>query len=243
MKRYHECAIVKDGNKRVGYFYTDMNGASVLKDKDLKPWIYADANKFTQLVAANQVQYLTLGPNNSIICKYTEEEVQSLSRHPSISKGFIEETQSNYFDMDASFKYQHVNIAMNNPNYIAGCVGEVTSLLGIKVVLLYFVGNQDSLLRFCEEIKYHSPNLSNMIQFGGTCVRFICPLDLIESLCNISSVKPLFSVSTLKYYTNKDIKTPKIAILQKRPNKELLNAVIKKFESMTRSYTNTTKEY
>lgn len=230
MKRFHECAVVKDGNAYVGFFICDTGGTSVVGNPNLSPWTYVEKQEFERLVNLNQVQYFV--PNTQgFKIEYTEEEVQEYKRKR-VSEKFIEETKKNYFNMDCSFKFDHVYKSFNYPGVVASCIGEVTSILGAKVVLMYFVGSDNNL-----EILYHDiinsiPGIQNMVYRTSGVLRLILPVRLIKYLDSLTT-KALFNTSTIQWYSNNKLKKPNVPLIQKSPSNDDMKQIIDYFNNLT----------
>lgn len=73
MKKFHEVAVVKDGNKRVGFLLKE-GGASTVT-----PVQYVSEDKFKKLVSANLVQYFVPSTcDRGYDLGYTNEEMANL---------------------------------------------------------------------------------------------------------------------------------------------------------------------
>lgn len=73
MKKYHELAVVKDGNKRVGFLLKE-GGASIVT-----PVQYVSEDKFKKLVSDNLVQYFVSSTcDRGYDLGYTDEEMANL---------------------------------------------------------------------------------------------------------------------------------------------------------------------
>ena len=70
MKRFHEVALVKDGNKHVGFLLKDGRTYEVV------PYFYVTKEEFEKLVKENQVQYLVW--DNGLKIKYSDFENEEL---------------------------------------------------------------------------------------------------------------------------------------------------------------------
>lgn len=234
MKRYHECALVKDGNKRVGYFIIDTN-CTYLKDAMSVPWRYVDSFQFEELVKSDQVQYLVYD-NGSIKCKYTDEERAILTKLLGSRSNFIQESETNYFSMDCTFTAKHVELASKGYPVVACCVGEITSLLGVKLVMLYFYGSQQNLNSIYGDICSAIPNFRNLIKCNGTVMRLFVPVSVAESLFNTTTVKPLFCTSTIRFMLGIKPNKPKKGLFKSTPDDEYINNVIELFNKLTTKF-------
>ena len=76
MKPIHECAVIKDGNKRVAYMISEADSHVNITSK---PWKIVDASTFENMVANNKVQYL-VWENNTIKCRYDLDELKLLKK-------------------------------------------------------------------------------------------------------------------------------------------------------------------
>lgn len=141
MKQYHECAVVKDGNKRYGYFIKD---GSIAQPDMLGNWNFITADKFEALVRADKMQYF-IWKDNRVQVHYTDEELAQ-SERLGISKESMLSTIDDYFNLDVTFKYIHVTKAFHMTAFLAVAMSTplVANLMGTNMVMgTIFVAGQN----------------------------------------------------------------------------------------------------
>lgn len=213
VKPLHECAVIKDGNKRVGYFV--MQADSVIPDSLTAPWIFMDREAFTEAVKANQVQYLVF-ENNSIRCRYTQEEAAEL-RKKHLTNAWLEETQDNYWNMDVTFKSKHINAQTVFPEAICMTFGSPTKVFGMSMIPIYMYGYIPAMVNLINILsnKVNNPNLNNTFKHNshniGSIVMPVRYLDTIADLIN--SYKIFCDTSTCRYVLANGTDVPRIPLL------------------------------
>jgi len=233
MKPLHECAVVKDGNKRVAYFITETNNFLDIDNIILKPWRLIDSSKFEQLVANNQVQFLTF-ENNTIKCNYTLEEMNALKRR--LGKNFVERSQENYWSMDMSFKNRHVQAATAG-KAIACCCASIEKIFGMYMIPIYMYGTMVSMTNMIHELeKEVGASLANMFKYNGYNIGvIILPLMWFDKLVEKfgTDYKLLFDTSTIKFIIKNDINTPKIPLIRGKADPEKILKIIERLDRLT----------
>lgn len=150
MKKYHECAVVRNGQSIEGYFVFKSDGNLKKEIQKLnRQWYLMNKEQFTELVMNGNVQYLVYDGKN-IVCRYTSEEERQVRRLGK-TKEFMRESEEHYFDMDLSFKFKHI-IAASKAFGLADGVGTVTKILGLDMLMIYFYGTIRSMLDALDEI-------------------------------------------------------------------------------------------
>jgi hypothetical protein len=231
MKQYHELATIKDGNRRAGYIITN---SQVISDPLATSWQLVSAEQFEELVKNNRVQYLVYD-NGTIKCRYTDEEKESLHKMMKgrNAKKFIEETEQNYFNMDCVFRYDHITLAQQYNDIVAGTTGDIVSQFGIKMIMLYFVGSTQALNNLQEELMHISKNLKNLIVNNGTALRVLIPVLLLNDILIRLNINVLINTSTLKYIHEQKISVPKIKFTQFNVKDEVINDTLKILNNIT----------
>lgn len=218
MKPIHECAVVKDVNRRAAYFIAKTDTCI---DRDIihKHWELVDAPTFEELVKNNQVQFL-IWENNTIKCKYTHEEIQTLNGK--MKREALEDTQANYWDMDVQFKLRHVEAA-NNCKAIACSLAGIMKAFGVTTLPMFMYGNVGFMVNLMNEVQASTRvNLSNSFKHNMENVgQLAIPLTLLDALLETPSGKLLvFDTSLVKYQLKEKTLLPKRGLVkQAKPEK------------------------
>lgn len=233
MKEYHECAIVKDGNKRVGYFIQNTKGKESMSAIMTEPWELVDKDTFESLVKDNKIQFLVY-ENRTVKCRYTDEEKDSLLKLCGVKEKFIEDTERNYFDLDIIFSAEAINLVHSNYPIVAGSAGEVTSILGQKIVLLYLYGTSENITKLYNDIcAVGGEGFKKLMVCNNTVMCFTAPVKMVESIFNICSIKPVINTATLRHIIETKVKTPKLAI-EKAPKEEFMKETVELIDRITK---------
>lgn len=102
MKPYSEVAVVKDGNKRVGWLLKKGNAGDVVPAFE-----YVTDDQFIQMVAQGLVQFFTL-ENSQLKINYTDEELKYFKKYK------IQNNYNNLTDFlshDINLQYRYLNSA------------------------------------------------------------------------------------------------------------------------------------
>lgn len=229
MKRFHECAIVKDGNKRVGYYITECAYAS---DSMNTRWYLINSNSFEDLVKSNQVQYLVY-ENGTIKCRYTDEEKNYLLRSLNVKNDFIVNTESNYFSMDVQFNAKHVNLS-ENYSIVACSLGEISSFLGMKIFVFILTGRASILNILYNEILSMYPTLQSQIKYqvGNNVMCLGINKTILEQLLSTCSVGVLVSVASFK--SRQSLSNKNSSKLLKMPSNNYADKIYSYFDSLNK---------
>lgn len=123
MKRFHEVAHIKEGNRRVGY---------IMKPGDLTTlgkWYLADEAAFTKTVREGKVQYFEPDKDGNPTIKYSQEELNVLSRlgsQPLYGK--------DYWSEDLSFRKSSIDDMLNRGSVILLPLS-VANMGGFRIVV------------------------------------------------------------------------------------------------------------
>lgn len=211
MKRYHEIAMVANGNDAVGYFVQDFENKP-FNPSDVKKPVFVPTKEFGEMVQRGEVQYLEWF-RGSVVASYTDEEIAHLQKL-GMGQQLIEDTKNNYFEKDMRFDAKHVALAFDEHNaFVAGCPGEIVSLIGIKMIKITFVGKRNKLESFCNEIVKKNPAVEKTMQFAGTYLVVLLPLMACNVVLCETMMQPLFDTTALKNY--KGTKTGKKGLFTK----------------------------
>ncbi len=211
MKKYHETAIVVNGNDVIGYFVQDLENKP-LNPKDVKEPVFVPAKQFNEMVQRGEVQYLEWF-RGSVVASYTDEEIAHLQKL-GVSQQLIEDTKNSYFEKDMRFDAKHVALAFDEHNaFVAGCPGKIVSLMGIKMIKIMFVSRQDKLESFRNEIVKKNPAIAKTMQHAGTYLEVLLPLMACSTVFCETAIYPLFNTTTLQNY--KGTETGKKGLLMK----------------------------
>jgi hypothetical protein len=135
--------------------------------------------------------------------------------------------------MDCAFKYEHITLAQQYNSIAAGAAGEVTSILGQKYVLLYFVGQQEALQSIRNQLICANPVMQNMVTVNNSVERVILPLKMLTDTFTRMVSYPLVNTSTLRYVHENKIDTPKAKLIQHNAKNDIVDDCIKALESIT----------
>lgn len=198
MKRYHDVAMVVNGDKTVGYFIQDTGGRPH-NPKEIDECFFVTMDEFNRLVQRDEMQHLRWF-RESVEASYTDEEVAQMKKF-GISQAIIENTEKNYFELNARFDARHAALAYDSHNnFVAGCVGEVISMMRIKMVQVIFTGIQNKLSTFHDEIIGRNPPLQKTTQYTSTYMQIVLPLITCSQVFSETTIHPLFSTDSLKHY-------------------------------------------
>ena len=237
MKPIHECAVIKDGNKRSGYFIAEAPEFKGLKDVLSKPWTMVSSNEFEELVKQDRVQYL-VWEDNRIKCRYTKEELKKLKGN--YTKGWVEETEQHYWDMDLSFKAKHIGACAKHGALAISCA-EMHSTLGMPTISLFIFGQKfrvDELLRVSSLLTGFDMKKFIVGANGGghTSITVIMlPLQSFETMLDKfgNSNNLLFDTSTTRYYINNNLKRPSIPLIAGKLKPELILKTLDKCDRVS----------
>lgn len=233
MKPLHECAFVKDGNKRVAYFVSEISITPNIDEVLSRPWRIIESSQFEQLVANNQVQFLVFD-NNTIKCRYTQEELAALKHR--FGGKFIIKTQDDYWNMDVSFKSRHIQAATSGKAIACSCAS-IEKVLGMHMIPIYMYGSVPFMINMIQELelevgqplnKIFKHNKENVASLALPSTYFD---KLIDKLGN--KYKLLFDTSAMKYILRNEIKTPKIPILYGKSDPEKMLKLLERLDRLT----------
>lgn len=132
MKRFHEVAHVKEGNKRVGYF---------LKQGDVTQvgaWYYCSQEDFCKLVRQHQVQYFEPDSSGMPYIVYSDEELAVLRTFNADNAAY---TGKDYWKYDMSFTKAHIDTLNSDASTVIICPLNISKVMFQKVVVCTFLFN------------------------------------------------------------------------------------------------------
>lgn len=230
MKPIHECAVVKDGNRRAAYLITQTSSCCNA-DVVHKHWELVDAQKFEQLVKENQVQFLTY-ENGAIKCRYTNEEFDVMKR--TMKKDLILNMQEHYWEQDVTFKFRHV-MAANSCKGIACSLAGIVKVLGMTQLPIFMYGDVNIMMNMLDELRQRTNvNLNKTLKHNMENVgQLIIPLSVLDELLRTPSGRALmFDTSLVKYQLRNDNTLLKKGIV--RPaNSEKAFSIVTKIDRAT----------
>lgn len=232
MKPLHECAVIKDGNERVGYLVARTDTCA---DKGIykKSWRLVEADRFKSFVETNQVQFLVY-ENNTIKCKYTLEELNVMKKNVK-SLELLQQMQDNYWSMDPSFKYRHVESASRGYG-IASNLAFITKIMGIQAVALILCGGITQMERFVIDFTMTTKfGLDKTFNHNGDTIGYVViPVKFLNVLRDIGQKHGLMvDTSTMKFLLKSNIRLPHLPIIQGRINPEAALKVINELDRLT----------
>ena len=234
MRQWHECAVVKEGNRRVGFFVKD----NLVANKDeVGDWVLWDAEYFHKAVKDGNVDYLGVNENGSIITDYTEEDLKMLRGSSMASRSIIEMSKTNYFDMDVQFKYSQTMKALSSPYLISLSLGSFVKILGVGFCTLYGVCREVTLAMLDMYLK--KTGLSSSYRYGrvsagnmsGCVICLTVPCTRVYNVFMESGICAHINVQPAKWVMEKGIKLYKVPIFG-GVSKDLSDRVIKVCESI-----------
>lgn len=233
MKRYRDTAMVVDGDETVGFLIEDT-GNKPYNPREANECFFITVDEFNSLVQRNEMQYLCWF-RDSVVASYTDEEIVHLEKL-GIQPDLIEDTQKNYFERNARFDARHVALAYDDHNeFVAGCTGEVASMLGIKAVRLIFTGVQSKMSKFYDELVNVNPALKKTAHYNSTFMEITLPLGVCTKIFSATTIHPLFSTDTLQRYRGLD--RGKVGLFTKSMlNSPVVEAAVSMFDSLTNAY-------
>lgn len=234
MKPIHECAVIKDGNKRSLYLVVESSSCTDSNIMSM-PWRMIGATEFESLVASNKVQYL-IWENNTIKCKYTNEEVKELMRKGWKSE-LIKQTQENYWNMDLVFKYRHVEAAMRHQALACSLAG-VTKMFGMYMTPICMLGNIASMESMVLELsKIVNNRLDRTFKHNNCNIgQLTLPMVYFDRLlvdATFSKYRLLFDTSTTKFMLKNNCTMPRIPLIQGKANPEKTLKIINRLDRLT----------
>lgn len=242
MKPLHECGVIKDGNKRVAYLVTETNKWADGNVTD-KQWNIVLAKEFEDLVKNNKIQFLVWS-NNTIKCKYTEEELKIL-RGKGWKDNLIKHTQDNYWTMDLSFKYRHINYVLRD-NAIACSLAGITKMFGMHMIPMYMYGNVFLMEKMVTDLTFIVNNsLTKTFKHNSSNVgQLILPLAYFDKMLNFlgEQYKLLFDTSTFKSLIKDSCDFPRVPIIQGKANPKVALEIVSRIDKLTFDNENILKE-
>lgn len=184
MKMYHEVAVVKDGNKRVGWLLKKgIVGSN-------PPFMeYVDEAKFTEMVSQGMVQFFVT-EGNQLKIEYTDEELKLLKKYKMTT------TYSNLKDFlshDINLQLRYLQTAMTSGTpyvYVlnSNCTGGVIALQAY-----IFTSDTQNTARLLQQMLMSVPSLNPLlrkmylacIKCYGNYLVIGLPLSIFEGLANI----------------------------------------------------------
>ena len=235
MKSLHECAVIKGGNKRVGYFVVDVDSNSPT-DVVQKHWILVGKDNFESLVQQNRVQYL-VWEDNTIKCRYTEEERFELKRHH-MNDDVLALTEKYYFDMDVTFKCRHINLSSQIAGSICVSFGSPNKTFGVTLIPIYMCGYVPAMIGLLDAWSQRvNNNLMTTFKHNNSHIgSVIVPVRYLDVLADELVVpRNLFcNTSTCKFILGNKLKTPAIPIVAGRvKNTDEILRVMDKLDNVT----------
>lgn len=184
MKMYHEVAVVKDGNKRVGWLL--KKGIVSSNPPFLE---YVDEAKFTQMVSQGLVQFF-ITESNQLKIEYTDEELKLLKKYKMTT------TYSNlkdYLSHDINLQLRYLQTAMTRGTpyvYVlnSNCTGGVIALQAY-----IFTSDTQNTARLLQQMLMSVPNFNPLVRkLYLACIKCYSnylviglPLSIFEDLANI----------------------------------------------------------
>lgn len=163
MKRFHQVAHIKVGNKRVGYVMKPGPVTSLGK------WYLADEEQFAKTVREGKVQYFQADNNGNPIIKYTDEEI---AFHNSI--GVTPKYGKDYWNEDISFRKSSIDFMLNFDAIVVVPLC-VFSTMGIKAVFMTSFMKSTNARNFYDFLRGYLNNSMyfETIKSGGNNIRFL----------------------------------------------------------------------
>lgn len=124
MKKMHQVAHIKEGNKRVGYVL------KVGDPRNYSPWYLCDEETFVKAVRNNQIQYFMADPQGNPIVSYTQEEMILINQLKSVPY-----TGKEYWSRDVSFKKSSIDFMTNTKAIIINPTS-VMQMMWMKVITI-----------------------------------------------------------------------------------------------------------
>lgn len=230
MKPIMESAVIKDGNKRVQYMIADTHGKPY--DGQLGIWDRVDNTRFEELVKNNQVQFL-VWENNAIKCRYTPEEIKSLGKR--FNKEWIQMSQENYWSMDLTFKYKHIESASR-------CIGiacstmQVTQTFNLYSLPITMYGNVAFMVNMINELGIISKmRLDQLFRHNGQDLGvFLVPCVILDKFIEVGRKhNMMFDTSTSKFYIKNGIETKKRLLFNKQGDSDKVLKMLTKLDRLT----------
>ena len=201
MKRYSECAVVKDLSKTIyGCF---------VKEGILAPWKYIGYEDFVNLVKLDLVQQLKW-VEDKVTCKHTTEELKQLHDNH-VKDNIIYETERFYWDMCPNFLKKHFDLATKGL-CLAGSCGTIQYPQGIKSIVLYVYGTNENLEKF--ENLLDNNNLGSCMANCGSVIKLIIPIVLLSKFLGMCS-NVLWDTRTFEWYLTRQVELKKIKVLER----------------------------
>lgn len=228
MKRYHEAAVIKKGNERIGFIMEDHAIDIPLNKNYLRDWQIIDKSTFTDLVKNGDVAYLSF-KDGRVVCDYTEEEINHLNKGMKIPLDYIKATESNYWEMDLTFKASHIAAAQQCPNCVAIAMGETVKIFGITSVLLYAYGGRDTLRMLFNGVS------DGLMAYNNVACKGVIPVKVIDRLFNDFISRqglPLVCTSTAKWVLHNNMRLKK-GIVIGRAKEGNIESLIKELDKVT----------
>ena len=162
MKKFHQVAHIKVGNKRVGYVMKP--GAITSLDR----WYLADEEQFAKTVREGKVQFFEADNNGNPIIKYTDEELallNSIGSNPKYGK--------DYWNEDISFRKSSIDFMLNSDAVVVVPL-TVVSMIGIKVVSMTSFMKTPNARNFYDFLRSYLNNSMyfKTIKSGGNNIQF-----------------------------------------------------------------------
>lgn len=184
MKRYELDGIIKDGNKRIGFFITDFTG----------DYQIANADVILSMASQNLIRYVCVS-GGQLICLFDDEEHAYLS-----SKGYknaeLAKLEHNYFSSLASFKSKHVSQVSNGVGICMSCMNAFVTTMELE----FKVWGSGKIIDGLDYCRNTVVRLENGYVFGNLRV----PLSYIDlfkpymkaniMMCDFSCIKRKMSV-------------------------------------------------
>lgn len=184
MKMYHEVAVVKDGNRRVGWLLMKGTVGSNFPFME-----YVSEVKFTQMVSQGMVQFFVT-EGNQLKIEYTDEEIKLLKKYKMIT---IYSNLKDFLSHDINLQFRYLQTAMTGGTpyvYVlnSNCIGGV-----IDLQAYIFTSDTQKTARLLQQMLMRIPCLNPLVRkmylasikcYSNYLVIGL-PLSIFEDLANI----------------------------------------------------------
>lgn len=221
MKRLHECAVAKEGNKRVGYFLCE--GLPGVQTND---WKYVTIEKFNQLVKNKEVQYFVWN-NGRAEVKYDAEEIAYMRNMP-MGDELIKETEMYYHDLDVNFRQSDINRAFSDSQYLAVAIAASTRAVVGDFITMFIMGQH------LEDVaKWVQPPFGLVVQTAPQVVSVTMPYNAFKSGVKKFNRKLLICTSLPRFMVNHRSKVPFTAL--SASSNEIITELVNLCDNLTKS--------
>ena len=201
MKRYHEVAHIKDGNKIVGYIVKEG-----LAEHNT-PYRIMNLEQFTKAVQADIVQYFVY-KNGRLMIQYTDEEKVYMSQ-----RNFPLYTGKEYYAEDISYTQQDINGLLQNGKGILKLYALMDTPYVGRCVSFTLFAPKDSVRSFnnllTEQNVYRSV-FGASVKSDGNWISLALPVtDFSEDILG-SKMKSWYKIDTKELFKKRAVVIPGI---------------------------------